>query len=126
MDSRGDFNDIRCPKKKSGGRFRSESSCKGFLDFIRDMNMVEVEYQGRKWTWANNWQDERFIEAKLDRFFRALPWKIENESAIVLHVEKQASDHCLILLDTWPSKQKHKRRFYFYKRWVGSVVSKRL
>lgn len=36
---RGDFNDIRNPKEKSGKRPRSEASCKGFREFIENMNI---------------------------------------------------------------------------------------
>lgn len=65
----GDFNDIRSPEDKRGGRPRLEASCKGFRDLIESLEMEEINYQGRSWTWANNWQGEDFIEVRLDRFF---------------------------------------------------------
>lgn len=34
------------------------------------------------------------------------------------HVEKQASDHCLLLLDTKPEERRKMMRFYFDQRWV--------
>lgn len=38
----GDFNEIRHPLKKQGGRLRNEDSCKEFQDFIQMMNIEEV------------------------------------------------------------------------------------
>lgn len=43
----GEFNDIRKPQKKIGGRTRSEASYKGFIEFIERMNMEEIEFQGQ-------------------------------------------------------------------------------
>lgn len=52
--------------------------------------MEEMMFQGRPWTWTwtNNWQEEGFIEAKLDRIFGASKWLLENEGAVVKHVAR--------------------------------------
>lgn len=50
----GDFNDIREPGEKKRGRHRSEASCQSFRDFIANMHMEEMTFQGKTWTWANN------------------------------------------------------------------------
>lgn len=83
----GDFNEIREPGEKHGGRIRSDTSCQGFRGFIEQMHMEEVEFQGRKWTWASNWHKEGFIEARFDRFFGSSKWLLENESTLVKHIE---------------------------------------
>lgn len=46
----GDFNDIIGPKDKQGGKPRVVHSFQPFRDFIQDMGMVELVFQGRKWT----------------------------------------------------------------------------
>lgn len=114
-----DFNDIRKPQEKQGGKLRTEASCKGFTDFIEQMHMEEVEVQGQQWTWANNWRDEGYIEARLDRFFGAAQRLLEHDQAKVKHIMKQASDHCLLLLDTKPTATRKKGRFHFDKRWLA-------
>lgn len=43
----GDFNDIRKPQEKIGGRVSTKESCQGFKEFILKMNIEEVEFQGR-------------------------------------------------------------------------------
>lgn len=45
-----DFNEIRKPQEKLVGRARNDESCKGFQEFIFNMNMEEVEFQGRHYT----------------------------------------------------------------------------
>lgn len=67
----GDFNDIRNANEKLGGRKRSDGSCKCFQNFVERMDMVEIYFQGRSWTWANIWEHEGYIEVRLDRFFGA-------------------------------------------------------
>lgn len=73
---------------------------------------------GQQWTWTNNWKEEGYIEARLDRFFGASQWLLENGKARVQHIDRQASDHCMILLDTSPERGKKKGRFCFDKRWL--------
>lgn len=65
----------------------------------------------------DNWTNEGYIKARLDRFFGAIYWLVENEKAIVQHVARPTSDHCILILDTKPELRKQKRRFYFDKRW---------
>lgn len=80
------------------------------------MEMEELRFQGKLGTWANNWEDEGYIEARLDRFFGSPLWFLDNNNAVVLHIERQASDHNLFVLDTHPVHKKKKSRFYFDKR----------
>lgn len=46
----GDFNDIRGPEDKRGGRIRSVASCKRFRELIGKMNIEEIAYQRKEWT----------------------------------------------------------------------------
>lgn len=41
-----DFNDIRHPSEKAGGRTRTEASCQGFRKFIEQMEIEEIMFQG--------------------------------------------------------------------------------
>lgn len=118
MDNGGDFNDISSTEDKKGGRIRSAASCKRFKEFIEKMGMAEIAFQGRPWTWANNLEDEGYIEVRLDRFFGVAGWWLDNDKIVVHHVERHSSDHCLLLLDTDPELRKRKHRFCFDKRWV--------
>lgn len=84
----GDFIDIKTIDEKKGERHRSEASLRGFNDFVSKMEMEEIQFLGRKWTWANNWEGEGHIEGRLDMFFGAANWLINYENAIVKHVKR--------------------------------------
>lgn len=44
---------------------------------------------------------------------------MSNGKAVVNHLLKPASDHCLLELDTNPDEGWKKKRFCFDKRWIG-------
>lgn len=118
-----DLNDIRKSEKKSGRgeRRRTEGSCRQFRSFIDNMEMGEINFKGRQWTWANNRENESYVEKRLDRFFaspdRLLLWP----QVMVSHVAKQSSDHSLLILDSKPDIVKTKKRFYFDERFLEKV-----
>ncbi|XP_071905964.1 uncharacterized protein [Coffea arabica] len=58
--------------------------------------------------------EEDLIEAPKNKKF---------EKATCEHVEMEASDHCLLILNTNPQKRKVKRRFYFDQRWAKDKES---
>ena len=45
-------------------------------------------------------------------------WCQKFETAKCMHIEKEASDHSMIMLDIKPRTRKVGGRFYFDKRWV--------
>lgn len=55
--------------------------------------MEEVNYKGKRRTWANNRVGEGFIEEGLDIFFGSTEWSVKNEKAEVKH----SSDHTMLL-----------------------------
>lgn len=112
----GDFNDIRDDEKKSGERGRQESNFRNFRRFMEEVNFV-----GSRFTWANNITDEGFVKERLAKFFRAPNWQIKFPRAKVIHVEKQTSDHCLLMLATEPEGKKLKAIFVLIKSGCSRV-----
>lgn len=100
-----DFNEIKEGAEKRGERQRSERSFGFFRNFIRNMNMAEIRYLGRDWTWANNRVGEEFVEERLDRFFPSPDWHYLFPKAAVHHVLKQAFDHSFLVMEDNPSSQ---------------------
>lgn len=47
-----------------------------------------------------------------------MDWLTLFGNAKLSHIENEASDHCLLLLDTKPSLRKKKKRFFFDRRWL--------
>lgn len=95
---------------------KKEGSIKMFRVFIREISMMEVGHKGRDWTWANNREGESFVKERLYRLFASLEWIYQFPKAIVQHVQKQASDNCLLILEDKPLSQHISKRFYFDKR----------
>lgn len=114
----GDLNDIKDHSEKKGGQPRSDSSFKPFREWIQGMNMSELEFMGRQWTWANNRTGEGFVEERLDRVWASPEWLFHNPDTIVNHVHKQASDHSLLLMNTVKGQERSHKRFYFDKRYM--------
>lgn len=80
------------------------------------MQMKEIGFLEREWTWANNREGKGFVEERLDRVFASPEWFIQHRHAVVHHVPKQTSDHYLLLLDDKPQIQHAPKCFYFDKR----------
>lgn len=87
---------------------RNEASFQSFRTFLADMEMGDIVYRGDTFTWANNTEQEGFIQEWLDRFCGSAEWMIQNEKAEVKHVLRKTSDHALILLDSNPRRVKTK------------------
>lgn len=81
------------------------------------MEMGEVAFKGRRWTWANNRKGEGYIEERLDMFFGSAAWFVDFDRSEVQHIPNQSSDHSIIILDTKANKQKPKAIFIFDGRW---------
>lgn len=114
----GDLNDIKDNSEKKGGRLRSEASFTNFRDFIRALGAAEIQYKGPNWTWANNRENEGFVEERLDRFLASPDWILQYHQATVTHVYMQSSDHTLLILEDKPHFHSPPRRFYFDKRFL--------
>lgn len=80
--------------------------------------MEEISSISNVHTWANNREGEDFVEKKLDRFFGASSWLTKRPRAHVHHMEKQTSNHSLLVLETEPVVHKFKNRFCFDQRWL--------
>lgn len=95
--------------EKKGGRRRTERSFGAFRSFITAMEMGEVQFRGDCFTWANNREQEGFIQKRLDHFFGSKDWILLDEFR---HVVRQAPDHFFLLLDSQPQRKKSKSRFF--------------
>ena len=67
------------------------------------------------------------VKERIDRILGTQDWREKFAKATCLHVETEASDHCMLVLDTQPGGRRWKRRFVFDKRWmlkedIGKVI----
>lgn len=92
-----------------------------FRSFISNMQMTKVNFTGNAQTWANNREGEGYVEEILDRFFVSHDWLYNSPKAIVHHIQKQSSDHYLVLFKDQLDKLGFTKRFYFDKRFLDLV-----
>lgn len=68
---------------------------------------------------GNNRGREGFVEERLDRFFAFLEWLCNYPNAMVHYIQKQTSNHCLLILEDNPPSFQTKKSFYFNKRMLA-------
>lgn len=96
---------------------RVESSFNIFRTFIIEMEVREVTFRDKRWTWANR-QRERFIEKRLDMFFGSAEWLSDFDKSKVQHILTQSSSF-YDFAKYRTQQQKLKSRFIFDSRWSG-------
>ncbi|XP_071939813.1 uncharacterized protein [Coffea arabica] len=108
---------------------RPERSFHTFRDFVNKNQLIDIGFEGIPWTWSNNWEEGKEIKERLDRVLCSRQWRKEFEKAKCLHIQNEASDHAMMLLDTDSCGRKWKRRFFFDRNWlkhkeVGELISR--
>ena len=93
----GDFNNIRDQSERIGvcQRGVGESSIKEFNDWIEEMEIEEVPWVGRKFTWFRPNVEAR---SKLDRFLVSPEWFDKWPGSTQHPLDRNFSDHCPVLL----------------------------
>ncbi|XP_016172792.1 uncharacterized protein LOC107615206 [Arachis ipaensis] len=107
----GDFNAISAYHEKEGGRMKSASSIEVFNKFISDGELVDLGYEGRKFTWSNRRYGDNLIMERLDRCLSTHHFRANYSQATILHLDDTGSDHCPLMLLADREEHKAKRRF---------------
>lgn len=90
----GDYNEIRNIKDRKGC-IRRDSGMIEFNNFINQLELVEVPMLGRRFTWCNSLDGERW--SKIDRLLLDIIW-LEKFRLQMWGLPKLVSDHCPLLL----------------------------
>jgi exonuclease III len=93
----GDFNILRkeTNKNKPGGTNKWSSLFNSIIDFH---NLVELDLNGRLYTWSNNRDPPTF--EKLDRFLGSPEWDLHYRNVCVSGLSRTFSDHVPLCLRT--------------------------
>ncbi len=75
-------------------------------------------FAGNKFTWSNKRWGRHAIRERLDRGIASMNWRIAFPEATIFHLGTVKSDHCPLLLDTWPSNESNPRPFRFVAAWT--------
>ncbi|RYR07867.1 hypothetical protein Ahy_B05g075354 [Arachis hypogaea] len=98
---------------KEGGREKSESSIQKFQNFINEVGLIDLGYEGPKFTWTNRKYGINHIKEMLNTAFASEAWKNSYPRALVSHLSNVGSDHRPILLTLETHTTKPKRQFRF-------------
>lgn len=79
---------------------------------------MDIGFEGVPWTWTNLCEDKNEIKERLNRSLSSGKWAEYFGSVKILHIENEASDHCMLLLNTNLEIKHRKQRFCFDRRWL--------
>ncbi|KAI0502710.1 hypothetical protein KFK09_017667 [Dendrobium nobile] len=116
----GDFNCILSQDEKRGGRkFSMSQGSKDFQQFLINSDLHEVKASGPRFTWCNNKSGSARILEKLDRCLINSLALNTLQIALVKHLSRIASDHCLILFEMFKSVEIIKRDIRYEEVWAS-------
>uniref|UniRef100_A0A2N9FDP4 Reverse transcriptase domain-containing protein n=1 Tax=Fagus sylvatica TaxID=28930 RepID=A0A2N9FDP4_FAGSY len=95
-----DFNEILRVNEKYGGRERSLRQILDFQEAVNTCNLVDLGFQGAKYTWTNNRDDDANIQGRLDRALATAPWLDFFPRYSVSHFSVSVSDHLELVVST--------------------------
>lgn len=91
----GDFNCVLSSEERSP-EGRTSSS---FINWVEQMNLIDLGFEGPRFTWHHGVSMENRRPARLDRSLCDTGWRSLFPSAHVKHLIHSHSDHCPILLN---------------------------
>ena len=107
----GDFNVIRFPSERSGGR-RINSAMREFSDFIFERGLMDLPLSRGLCTWSNSrsW-------SRIDRFLVSPDWEASHPEVLQKRLFCLCSDHFPIVLACGGNKGRRKS-FKFENMWL--------
>ena len=116
----GDFNEPLANEDKFGGRPVSINRSLLFKECLDNCNMVDMGFNGLKFTWTNRREISSLIQERIDRFFMNPSWCLLYPDAKVTHLTRCHSDHCPVLMETNPCRPMQMNRpFKFQSFWLS-------
>ncbi|XP_028105888.1 uncharacterized protein LOC114304937 [Camellia sinensis] len=91
---RGDFNEIKSIDERKD-YVRRDRGMEDFCNFVSSLKMIDLPMLGRKFTWCNSMEGERW--SRLDRFL-VEPERLEWFRYKLWGFPRSISDHCPIIL----------------------------
>lgn len=94
----GDMNEFISQSEKMGGRPVRSSQGRNLINFMDDAGLVDIGYNGCKYTWTNARDGIDLIQERLDRALANSPWMDNFPHTKVHHLPRIHSDHSPILI----------------------------
>ncbi|XP_074337494.1 uncharacterized protein LOC141674688 [Apium graveolens] len=94
----GDFNDLISIDEKSGGNQHSRSLIEGFVQTVDDCGLLDLGFEGEKFTWERCHGKYNWVQERLDRGLANRSWCELFPFAVVKVLEVSTSDHLPLFL----------------------------
>ena len=94
----GDFNDLLRQDEKLGGNPRSMRKILNFQKFVADCALIDLGFNGYRYTWCNKREGEHIIWERIDRAFGNALQCESFPNLEVFHIEPQGLNHHLLLV----------------------------
>ncbi|KAH9287928.1 hypothetical protein KI387_032045, partial [Taxus chinensis] len=88
-----------------------------FVDFVADLNLLDVDLHGNKYTWTNRRLGKELIQVRLDRALISTSW-ILNQDFHLSSLPRIGSDHNPIALNLLNWTKPIRSSFKFENMWM--------
>lgn len=114
----GDFNDIAFENEKFRGNMPNFNRMHEFNKMINDSKLLNLGFTGPKYTWSNCRKKNLILE-RLDRCMANSSWLDKFSNAIVTHLPRVHSDHCLLTVNLSPTVKPTPKPFKIESMWLN-------
>ncbi|XP_019179248.1 PREDICTED: uncharacterized protein LOC109174466 [Ipomoea nil] len=116
----GDFNSVTCQDEVNNLETFSMSRCSDFNQWIFREGLIDLGFEGTKFTWMRGVNSTSFKGARLDRALSNIEWRSMFPNVSVLHLPMIQSDHSPLLVNTSETPQiPINRSFRFNMAWAS-------
>ncbi|KAG7578919.1 Reverse transcriptase domain [Arabidopsis thaliana x Arabidopsis arenosa] len=117
----GDFNSIVRLDERTGGNGQLSPDSLAFGNWISDLSLIDMGFNGNRFTWRRGKVESNFIAKRLDRVLCCAQSRLKWQEATVTHLPFLSSDHAPLYVQLSPEgKGDPKRRpFRFEAAWLS-------
>ena len=121
----GDFNEILNLLEKWGGNKRQRGLIEAFQSTLEDCRLLDLGYQGQKFTWNNGRAGNDFVKERLDRVVANEEWCEIFPKVDICVEEEMSSVHCPIYV-TLQEDMKRRRRTHLFRHMMQDGCGRRV
>lgn len=124
----GDFNTIVRLDERTGGNGRLSPDSIAFGDWINELSLIDMGFQGNQYTWRRGRAENTLIAKRLDRVLCCAHARLKWQEATVSHLPMLASDHVPLYVQLVPEIKgnANRRPFRFEAAWLNHPEFKEL
>lgn len=124
----GDFNTIVRVDERAGGSGTPSTDSLAFGDWINENSLIDMGFNGKKFTWKRGHVLDSFVAKRLDRVLCCAQARLRWQEAIVTHLPFLSSNHSPLYVQLTPAGRSDPKRrpFRFEAAWLSHSGFKEL